>query len=156
MQSLTEVYRCEIDPQWVDYNAHLNDGYYALIFSLAGEGLFEALGLGAQWRDEMQRTIFTLDVRTRYLREVHAGSTLSIRAQLLDWDSRRMHFLLYMFVDGDSVVRATSEQVVMCIDPQVTRAAAFDSAAQQRIAALLELHRDAKKPVTVGRPLGLR
>ncbi|CAH0992779.1 L-carnitine dehydrogenase [Sinobacterium norvegicum] len=155
MDSLTEVYQCEIKPEWVDYNSHLNDAYYALVFSLAGEALYDALGLGEQWRQQQNRTIFTLDARTRYLREVHLGAKLTIKAQLLASDSRRMHFLLYMYADDGKVLRATSEQVVVCIDPTVTRAAAFDTDAQQRISDLLQQHLHAAKPATVGRPLGL-
>ena len=155
MDSLTNVYQCAIKPEWVDYNGHLNDAYYALVFSLAGEALYEALGLGEQWRQQQRRTIFTLDARTRYLREVHLGAQLSIKAHLLAADSRRMHFLLYMYAEDGKVLRATSEQVVMCIDPAITRAAAFDADGQQRISDLLNQHQHAAKPATVGRPLGL-
>ncbi len=156
MNSLSDVYQCTIKPDWVDYNNHLNDAYYGVVFSLASEGLFDELGLGAQWREEQARTIYTLDVRTRYLREIHAGASLEVKAQLLDSDSRRLHFVLYLFVQGDKTLRATSEQVVMCIDPELTRAASFDSEAQVRIQTLQRLHQSAKKPLTVGRPMGLR
>jgi len=30
------LYKTRVKPEWVDYNNHLNDGYYLVIFSLGG------------------------------------------------------------------------------------------------------------------------
>ena len=41
------VYRCGIEPQWIDYNGHLRDAYYTLVFSQAIDALMDEIGLDA-------------------------------------------------------------------------------------------------------------
>lgn len=44
MPALT-TYRTRVLPDWVDYNGHLRDAYYLLIFSYATDALMERIGL---------------------------------------------------------------------------------------------------------------
>ena len=47
MDSLRPViHTTAIQPEWLDYNDHLNVAYYLLIFDQAGEVLIHSLGLG--------------------------------------------------------------------------------------------------------------
>ncbi|HTQ82203.1 MAG TPA: thioesterase family protein, partial [Pseudolabrys sp.] len=35
-----------VEPQWIDYNGHLNVAYYNVLFDRAVDELYELLGLG--------------------------------------------------------------------------------------------------------------
>ena len=37
----------QIEPQWIDYNGHLNMAYYNVLFDRAGDEAFDLLGCGA-------------------------------------------------------------------------------------------------------------
>jgi len=39
------VYATAVLPEWIDYNGHLRDAYYALIVSLATDALMDRIGL---------------------------------------------------------------------------------------------------------------
>lgn len=39
------TYRTPVQEDWVDYNGHLRDAYYLLIFSYATDALMERIGL---------------------------------------------------------------------------------------------------------------
>jgi len=42
------VYRCGLDPQWIDYNGHLRDAYYTLVFSQAIDALMDEISVSAR------------------------------------------------------------------------------------------------------------
>ena len=43
--ALPVIYRCTIGPEWVDFNGHLRDGYYMVLFSSAVDALMDLAGL---------------------------------------------------------------------------------------------------------------
>ena len=49
---------------WVDYNGHLNDGYYMVVFGQSTDGLMDLIGLDAAGRGATGHSIFTLESHT--------------------------------------------------------------------------------------------
>ena len=62
-----------VHPEWVDYNHHLNDAYYLVVFSYATEGLMAEIGMDAAGRAATGQTIYTLEVHLNYILEVREG-----------------------------------------------------------------------------------
>jgi acyl-CoA thioester hydrolase len=50
----TTIYRTAVLPEWIDYNGHLRDAYYALALSLATDALMDRIGLDAGYRARTQ------------------------------------------------------------------------------------------------------
>ncbi|MGY5799659.1 thioesterase family protein, partial [Rheinheimera faecalis] len=46
-------------PEWVDYNGHLRDAFYLLVFSYATDALMAHIGLDSQNRDASGHSLFT-------------------------------------------------------------------------------------------------
>ena len=46
------IYRDVVRPEWVDYNGHLRDAFYLLIFSFATDALLDRIGLDDAARRE--------------------------------------------------------------------------------------------------------
>ena len=44
------TWRGKVLPEWVDYNGHLNDAYYMVVFSQAVDAIMTMIGLDAVWR----------------------------------------------------------------------------------------------------------
>jgi acyl-CoA thioester hydrolase len=84
-------YRCDIEPQWIDYNGHLRDAYYTLVFSQAVDALMDEVGLDDAYRAQSGCTLFTLETHIHYLREVKASDTISVRARAIGVDAKRIH-----------------------------------------------------------------
>ena len=49
------TYRSAVLPDWVDYNGHLRDAYYLLLFSLATDALMDQLGRAQPHRSALAR-----------------------------------------------------------------------------------------------------
>ena len=51
----------EVEPGWIDYNGHLNMGYYTVLFDLACDDVWPALGFGPDYIAERGFTSESLD-----------------------------------------------------------------------------------------------
>ena len=91
MSELLISWRGDVDHAWVDYNGHLNDAYYMVIFSYATDGLMAQIGLDAAGRAATGHTMYTLEVHLNYVQEVHEGVAVEVRTQILGVDAKRVH-----------------------------------------------------------------
>jgi acyl-CoA thioester hydrolase len=85
------AYHATIDPAWIDYNGHLRDAFYGLIFSFAIDDVMDHLGLDATYREKTACTLYTLELHLHYLHEVKASDELSVQSLILDADHKRIH-----------------------------------------------------------------
>ncbi|WP_322042422.1 thioesterase family protein [Paraburkholderia sp. J67] len=132
------VYRDRVRAEWVDYNGHLRDAYYMLIYSYATDALLDAIGLDAAQRDARGRSMYTLEAHLNYLHEVREGTPLRVEVRVLEHDAKRVRVYLEMFADeGDTPVSA-SEQLLLHVDRTGPRAVPFDPDVLARVAALGE------------------
>jgi acyl-CoA thioester hydrolase len=151
------LFTTSVNPAWIDYNGHMNDAYYALVFSRTGDKLLEAIGLETQGRERTSRTIYTTTLTIHYHHEVTEGDVLAAQARLLEHDSKRLRIWFEMRNAQGSVV-ATSEQVYLCVDQsgEKPRAAAFLPEQQAVIAALAAATADLPWPDAAGRGISLK
>src|SRR5208282_5750543 len=63
------LYETEVAADWIDYNGHMNDAAYALVFSRALDALMDRIGLDAAARKASRRTLYTLQVMLHYFKE---------------------------------------------------------------------------------------
>ena len=148
-------YRTAIQPEWVDYNGHLRDAFYLLIFSYATDALMDQLGLDEAGRARTGHTLYTLECHLNYLAEVKLGAEVEVRTQLLAHDRKRLHIHHGLYCPGGEQLLAASEQMLMNIDSRSARSAPFDDAVLTAVQALHEAQRDLPRPAHVGRVIGL-
>ena len=73
----------QIEPQWIDYNGHLNMAYYNVMFDRAMDELWLRLGIGPGYMRERQGSTFTAECHVRYLREIHLGDPVQVSILLV-------------------------------------------------------------------------
>ncbi|WP_250536724.1 thioesterase family protein [Caballeronia sp. AZ10_KS36] len=148
------IYRDTVRPEWVDYNGHLRDAFYMLIYSLATDAFMDDIGLGDTERRARHRTLYTLEAHVSYLRELKEGAAVRVDARVIAHDRKRIHLYLQMF-EGESVEPASAcEQMLMHIDTSgAPKAASFDEDIAANIAAQATIA--ATDAVYAGRVIGL-
>ncbi|MEX3964761.1 thioesterase family protein [Paraburkholderia sp. EG286B] len=134
------VYRDTVRAEWVDYNGHLRDAFYMLIYSYATDALLDAIGLDAAAREARGRSMYTLEAHLNYLREIKEGAPVRVDVRVIEHDAKRVRLYLEMFAGdfdeaGGSPVSA-SEQLLLHVDRSGPHAAAFDADVLGRVAAL--------------------
>src|SRR5271170_7884830 len=132
----------EVAPDWIDYNGHMNDACYAIVFSRAGDAFMEKIGLGPLERDATKRSIFTLALLIRFISEARLGDALAVSLQVLECDAKRLRFWLEARRAADGEPVATSEQVLTCVDlaGEKARAAEFPPAVAAKLDSLAREH----------------
>ncbi|SDI73109.1 thioesterase family protein [Pseudomonas panipatensis] len=150
-----KTYETPILPEWVDYNGHLRDAFYLLIFSYATDALMDCLGLDSAGREASGHSLFTLEAHLNFLHEVKQGAVVEVRTQLLAHDRKRLHIHHALYRPGEDQPLAASEQMLLHVSLDGPRSAPFDGVLLARVQALAEAHRGLPRPEHVGRVIGL-
>ena len=145
-----------VDPAWIDYNGHMNLSYYVLAFDQATDTFHDVLGIGLDYRERLNSSMFTLAINVDYIREVFAHDQLRITTQLLDCDAKRMRYFHQMYQGEPEHLVATNECLAVHVDMASRRSAPFPEPTRARIEALLAAHRQLPMPERAGRVLGVR
>lgn len=154
MASNQSVWNGRVKKEWVDYNGHMNDAAYALVFSRALDALLEDAGLTARFIEQEQYTVFTLEAHLMYLAEAHQDQQLAVSAVILDQDAKRLHLWFDMQNHQNETV-ATSEQMIMGMDQAAGRPAPFPETLQQGLASVPVLSPE-NWPAKAGRSIGIK
>jgi acyl-CoA thioester hydrolase len=138
----------KVEPQWIDYNGHLNMAYYNVLFDRAVDEVYELLGIGPSYLKRTNHSTFTAEVHVRYLRELHENDPVRVAYQLLDFDAKRIHYFETLLHAEQGWVSATSENMTLHVDMAAKKAAPFPDEVRRRLAAMQAAH--AKLPVPEG------
>ena len=149
------IHSTAVAPDWVDYNGHLRDAYYLLIFSHATDALMDAMGLDAAGREASGHSLFTLECHLNFLHEVKADAQLEVRVRFLALDTKRLHLHFGLYREGETELLAASEQLLLHVDLAGPKSAPFAPAVHDWLATRLAAQHDEPWPEHVGRVIGL-
>ncbi|MBJ2245432.1 thioesterase family protein [Pseudomonas haemolytica] len=154
MPALT-TYTTQVLPDWVDYNGHLRDAFYLLIFSYATDALMDTLGLDSENREASGHSLFTLELHLNYLHEVKRGADVEVQTQLIAHDAKRLHLYHSLHLVGDEKALAGNEQMLLHVDLAGPHSAPFTEATLARLATISSAQADLPRPALLGRVIGL-
>jgi acyl-CoA thioester hydrolase len=144
-----------VEPQWIDYNGHLNMAYYNVLFDRAVDEAYELLGIGLDYLKTQAHSTFTAEVHVRYLREIHEGDPVRVTFQLLDYDAKRIHYFEQLFHAVEGWVSATSENMTLHVDMNAKKVAPFPPAAMKALARMKAAHAQLPRPEAAGRHIAM-
>lgn len=142
--------RAVVRPEWIDYNGHMNVGYYSVVFDIAADAFFEFLGLTQDFRKRHGSTTFALEQHLNFLREVNSDDALRFEARLLDFDAKRLHFYQEMFRVGDERPAASCEGLSTHVSTAIRKTAPMPQPLVERLAAIKQAHAVLERPWQIG------
>lgn len=101
------TFEATVKPEWIDYNGHMRDAYFGLIFSLAVDAMQDEIGFDEDYRTRTGCTIYLLEDHKFFLREVKEAALLRVETRILDCDEKRFH--LHMQMLNESELAAVGE-----------------------------------------------
>jgi acyl-CoA thioester hydrolase len=159
MPGLLTTWHGAVEEAWVDYNGHLNDAYYLVIFSLSTDALMVHIGLDTAGRKATGHTMYTLEVHLNYVQEVHEGVAVEVRTQILGVDAKRVHIFNTLHRQDDGTLLATNEQMLANIDTSDVKKGPHTAPFAPAVAALLlplaQAHAALSRPANAGRSIAL-
>jgi acyl-CoA thioester hydrolase len=144
-----------VPADWIDYNGHMMDGYYAIAFTEATDAFLDHVGLGAAYREQTGFSIYTVESHLCYFSSVRADARLRYSSQLLGADAKRMHVLHRMTDAGNGDEVATNELMFLHVDTATERVTPMPRERQQVVTALAAEHAALPTPPSAGRQIGM-
>lgn len=140
------VWRERVQDAWIDYNGHLSEPYYVLVFGHATDMVMDAVGMDEGYRAAHDASLYTVEAHVRYLAEVSPGAELEVRSSVIGASGKLLRIWHELWVEER--LRATEE--VLGVHVVAGRSAGFPEAVAARVALLLTAPPDA-----AGRAIGL-
>ena len=144
-----------IEPGWIDYNNHLNMGYYPVIFDRTSDEVFSLFGFGPKYIAATNQTTFSLEFHVRYLKEVKLGDRVRSSFHVIDHDAKRFHYFQELF-NEDGVLCATGEGLTVHVTLDGPKVTPMPEDILSRIAAMAAEHAKLERPQGVGSRVGIR
>ncbi len=144
-----------IEPQWIDYNGHLNVAYYNVLFDRAVDEVYEPLGLGPDYLKQRKHSTMVVEAHVRYLREVHLDAPLRVKIQLLGFDAKRIHLFEHLVHADEGWVSATSESMTVHVDMTAKKVAPFPAGVLRALERMQAAHAGLPVPDGSGRKVAM-
>ncbi|MGW1211934.1 thioesterase family protein [Streptomyces sp. NPDC002499] len=141
------LFRETVRPEWIDYNGHMSEAFYVLVFGFATDALMESTGLDPAYRERTGCSLYTVEAHVRYLQDVPVEARLAVRTRVLGAAGKKVRLTHEMYVVADPSAEpgadaepvATTELLALHVDQAAGRATAFPDAVRERLNALVEL-----------------
>ncbi len=145
-----------VRPEWVDYNGHMHEAYYVLVFGNATDAFYDHIGMDQAYRERTETSVYTLEAHINFLDEVGEGTALAVTTQVLGLDDKRLHLFHTMRRGDDGRLVATYELMALHVDMAGPRAAPFAAAILARLRDIETAHAELPAPEQAGGSIGLR
>jgi acyl-CoA thioester hydrolase len=143
------LHEADVALEWADYNGHMSESCYLLVFGDAADAFFRFFGVDEDYRAS-GRSLFTAETHLRHVLQARVGDRLRLTLQVLGVDSKRLHILHEMLDDADRVL-STAEQLLLHVDTEAGRVAPFPDEIGARLQEIRAAHRALPVPAYVGR-----
>jgi acyl-CoA thioester hydrolase len=150
-----DQYEGEVLPEWIDANGHMNLAYYVVLFDYATDALFEAIGIGREYKDATNHGTFVAETHNLYERELLVGDRVRVATQILGADSKRLHLAHEMFSRAGGQRAATQELMYLHIDLSARQVVPWLPEVHQRVAAAATAHSPLSRPDWAGRRIAM-
>ena len=145
----------QIEPQWIDYNGHLNVAYYNVLFDRAVDELYELVGLGPAYLERTRHSTMVVEAHVRYVRELKLDEPVRVSVQLLDYDAKRIHLFEELRHATEDWLSATSETMTLGVDMIAKKVAPFEDSVLQGLARMKAAHAALPRPDAAGRRVAM-
>ena len=151
-----DVLRGTVQQAWIDYNGHLNAGYYLVAFDDAIAPWMDFIGMGTAHREERDITTFSAENHITYVREIGPDEPYMISVQLLGFDRKRVHAFQVMTQTAEDYLVATCEVMSLHIDGPTRRVGLMADGPYRRLGEIWEAHQHLALPPQVGHVINIR
>jgi acyl-CoA thioester hydrolase len=147
------LHQAIVRPEWVDYNNHLSEAFYVLIFGDATDAFYDHIGLDDLFRRANAMSVYTLEGHIRYLREAKLGQELRIATRVTTASAKKLRLHHTMQATDEKTIFAVSEISALCVGTNpVVGAQNFPETASAKIQAYQLSHQNSAPPLPAMSP----
>ena len=152
---LLALHKERVQPEWIDYNGHMNVAYYVLAFDHATDAFLDHVGMGKAYFAETNCSVFTAEAHVTYEQEVKLDDPLRFETQVLGADAKRIHYFHSMYHEEQGYLASTNELMILHVDMSERRVVPMPDSVQARLGQIVATQNALRRPAQVGRVMGL-
>jgi acyl-CoA thioester hydrolase len=149
------LYQAKVIPEWIDYNGHMSEPYYVLVFGNTTDAFYDHIGMDEAFRQSHRVSVYTVEAHINYLMESSLDEPLDVETQVLGHDAKRLVLFHTMRRGEAGPVLATTELMVLHVDKTNLKTTPFHPGPAARIAAIAADHAGLPLPGNAGRKIAI-
>ena len=155
MSAALRTLESKVIEDWIDYNGHLNEAYYLVIFSKATDAFQTLNGMTPDTIKTDGNTLFTLETHLAYIKEIGLGADVYVTSQLLEHDTKRVRIFHNMYNAQDELL-ATAETFLIGYNLQQEKVTNFHQVFAESLEKLAAEHSQLPMPASAGKGIALK
>jgi acyl-CoA thioester hydrolase len=140
-----------VEPQWIDYNGHMNMAWYHHLMDLAFDEVLSALDLGPETIETRGTTIFLAETHMTYRQELFADMPTRATVQLINYDGKRIHFWSELYHAAEGWLAARSENMALHVSLETRKVTPFPPEIITNLQIMMAAHSALPRPDGLGR-----
>jgi acyl-CoA thioester hydrolase len=144
------IYTTTVRPEWIDYNGHMNSGYYNVVIDNAVGDLLEKLGALPHMK-RTSGTFYTVETHIIYSRELVVDDSIRVETQIVSYDRKRLHLFSTLYHGLHGFIVASGESMILHYVQNEQRVLPMPDAFFAGVAAMAREHALLPIPPAIGR-----
>jgi acyl-CoA thioester hydrolase len=95
--------------EMIDYNNHLNVGYYGLLFEQAAQAIFPRLDLSSDYKARSNCALFATESHVRFIKEIFEAEVIDVYMRVVDMTGKALQVMFLMFRRDDDEPAAAQD-----------------------------------------------
>ena len=109
--------------EWIDYNGHMSEGFYGLVFGMASDEYLARMGFDEHYRATAGGSFYTVETHIVFIDELAPRAALTVDTTVAGADPKRVHLFHELRRAGDEALTATQESMMLHVDTRIDRVA---------------------------------
>ena len=115
------VWRGSVLEEWIDYNGHMSEGFYGLVFGMASDEYLLRMGFDAAYRADTAGAFYTVETHIVFADELALATPLAVDTLVAGADDKRVNLYHELRRRGCGRLAATQETMMLHVDTSAGR-----------------------------------
>ena len=115
------IWRGAVLDEWIDYNGHMNEGFYGVVFGMASDQYLVRMGFDERYRATTGGSFYTVETHIVFVDELAPSTPLAVDTTVAGADPKRVHLFHELRRVGDEALAATQESMMLHVDTNIDR-----------------------------------
>lgn len=146
------LYQNRVLDAWIDYNNHMTEGYYGVVFGEASDAFLIHIGL-PDYMLRTHNTFYTAENHLIFEHELKLDDAIHIETLVLGADRKRLHLFHALYQDKTGVRAATCETMLLHVNQDLGGVVPMPDELWEGVETLVRQHIELPRPRAMGRAI---
>ena len=147
------IWRGAVLDEWIDYNGHMSEGFYGVVFGMASDEYLIRMGFDEHYRTATRGAFYTVETHIAFVDELAPGTALAVDTTVAGADPKRVHLFHELRRADDGALAATQESMMLHVDTSIDRVSPMGEELFTVLSADAEAHAGLLPTGTTGRAI---